>query len=88
MKNYALIENDIVTNIVIAEKTHPDLQIGIWVEAETMSIGDNYVDYLRQKSYAKEADPLYFKWQRGESTEQVWLDKINEIKVMYPRTVV
>jgi hypothetical protein len=38
----------------------------------------------RQAAYQSEADPLFFKWQRGESTEQAWLDKIAEIKARYP----
>jgi hypothetical protein len=39
---------------------------------------------LRRQAYQLEADPLFFKWQRGESTEQAWLDKIAEIRARYP----
>lgn len=39
---------------------------------------------MRQAAYQKESDPLYFKWQRGEATQQQWLDKIAEIKARYP----
>lgn len=39
---------------------------------------------LRQAAYATEADPLFFKWQRGTATEQEWLAKIDEIKARYP----
>ena len=35
-------------------------------------------------AYATEADPLYFGWQRGENTEQAWLDKVAEIRTRYP----
>jgi hypothetical protein len=35
---------------------------------------------LRQSAYQQESDPLFFKWRRGEATEQEWLDKIAEIK--------
>lgn len=38
----------------------------------------------RQQAYMKESDPLFFKWQRGEATEQEWLDKIQEIKNRFP----
>lgn len=38
----------------------------------------------RADAYAKEADPIFFKWQRSEATEQEWLDKIEEIKLRYP----
>ena len=38
----------------------------------------------RAAAYAQEADPLFFKYQRGEATEQEWLDKIEEIRARYP----
>ena len=38
----------------------------------------------RQAAYTQEADPLFFKYQRGEATEQEWLDKIEEIRARYP----
>ena len=38
----------------------------------------------RQAAYTQEADPLFFKYQRGEATEQEWLDKIEEIRERYP----
>ena len=38
----------------------------------------------RQAAYTQEADPLFFKYQRGEATEQEWLDKIEEIRRRYP----
>ena len=39
---------------------------------------------LRAESYRLESDPIFFQWQRGEKTEQEWLDKIDEIKVRFP----
>lgn len=39
----------------------------------------------RADAYRNESDPLFFKWQRGESTEQEWLNKVNEIKTRYPK---
>jgi hypothetical protein len=38
----------------------------------------------RAAAYQAEADPLYFKWQRGEATQAEWLAKIDEIKARYP----
>jgi len=38
----------------------------------------------RAATYRNEADPLFFKYQRSEATEQEWLDKIEEIKLRYP----
>lgn len=39
----------------------------------------------REESYRNESDPIFFKWQRGEATEQEWLDKVTEIKQRYPK---
>lgn len=39
----------------------------------------------RKAAYIAEADPLFFKYHRGEATEQEWLDKIAEIKARYPK---
>jgi hypothetical protein len=40
---------------------------------------------LRRAAYAAESDPIYFMWQRGEATQQQWLDKIAEIKARHPK---
>lgn len=37
----------------------------------------------RLDDYRNESDPLFFKWQRGEIEQQVWLDKVDEIKARY-----
>jgi len=39
---------------------------------------------LRRAAYTAEADPLFFKAQRGEATQADWLAKIAEIKARYP----
>jgi hypothetical protein len=39
----------------------------------------------RRAAYAIEADPLFFKAQRGESTLAEWQAKVAEIKARYPK---
>ena len=39
----------------------------------------------RKAAYIAEADPLFFKAQRGEATLQEWQDKVAEIKTQYPK---
>lgn len=39
----------------------------------------------RAAAYREESDPLFFKAQRGEATQQEWLDKIQEIKNRFPK---
>ena len=40
--------------------------------------------YNRRIFYVEEADPLFFKVQRGDIPESEWLDKIAEIKARFP----
>ena len=39
----------------------------------------------RRNAYVAEADPLFFKAQRGEATLQEWQDKVAEIKARFPK---
>lgn len=50
---------------------------------------------IREIRYRVEADPLFFKVQRGEIDNQIWLDKVAEIKAIaqevkakYPKELV
>ena len=39
----------------------------------------------RKAAYIAEADPLFFKSQRGEATAEEWQAKIAEIKARFPK---
>lgn len=44
------------------------------------------IENIRQEKlqrYRDEADPIFFKWQRGEATQQEWLNKVAEIQQQY-----
>ena len=49
------------------------------------AIAAEKADANRRADYIAEADPLFFKAQRGEVEQQVWLDKVAEIKARYPK---
>ncbi len=42
------------------------------------------IEALRRAAYQAEADPLFFKSQRGEATQADWLAKVAEIKARFP----
>lgn len=42
------------------------------------------VSAARQRAYQHEADPVFFKAQRGEATKEEWLAKVEEIKARIP----
>jgi hypothetical protein len=52
--------------------------------AESYDRAVEEVNNLRLQAYQKESDPLFFEFQRGESTEQAWKDKVAEIQARYP----
>lgn len=39
---------------------------------------------MRKAAFVAEADPIFFMAQRGEATQQQWLDKVAEIKARWP----
>jgi hypothetical protein len=94
----AIIENGIVINTIVGELPESipcDPSVGIgWAYNGTSFIAPvqplshaptkEQQEAARQASYQLEADPLFFKWQRGSATEQEWLDMIAEIKLRYP----
>jgi hypothetical protein len=42
------------------------------------------VERARQAAYRELSDPIYFQWQRGEVTEQAWLDAVQAVKEAHP----
>lgn len=42
------------------------------------------VEQQRLKAYESTSDPIYFEWQRGDATEQEWLDAVQAVKNQYP----
>ena len=39
----------------------------------------------RKAAYQAEADPLFFKWQAGETTQAEWQAKREEIRQRFPK---
>lgn len=75
--------NEIITSIDIFQDV-----IDKWNEPEviyepTPEEIEIIKEQMRLQAYRDEADPLYFKSQRGEIDKQVWLDKVAEIKLRY-----
>jgi hypothetical protein len=42
-------------------------------------------EQLRKAAYIAEADPLFFKAQRGEATMEEWQAKVAEIRNRFPK---
>lgn len=44
----------------------------------------NMIEFIRRDNYQRISDPLFFGWQRGDNTEQEWLDAVQAIKDAHP----
>ena len=42
------------------------------------------VENARRADYETQSDPLFFEWQRGDGTEQAWLDAVDAVKAAHP----
>jgi hypothetical protein len=69
--------NEVVETQVYREKTQAekDAEIQARLESNRQS---------RAYAYREEADPLFFKSERGEATREEWLAKVEEIRNRYP----
>jgi hypothetical protein len=56
-------------------------------QSKVAEIKNQAAEAARKAAYTDEADPLFFKAQRGEVEQQAWLDKVAEIKARYPKTL-
>lgn len=55
----------------------------LWSTVEA-AIQKETIDNLRREAYQVRADPLFFKLQRGEATQQEWQDEIAAIRAEFP----
>jgi hypothetical protein len=97
-KTFAIVENSKVVNVALSETALADnwiqsdeAQIGWDYDGSEFSPpppppppSKEEQQAKRAVAYRNEADPLFFQSQRGEATEQEWLDKIEEIRTRYP----
>jgi len=70
------------------EEGEPQLVDGTWTQVwnvtdKSQSEINEIKKSLRADAYRNESDPLFFKAQRGEISQQEWLDKVAEIKLRW-----
>lgn len=54
-----------------------------WAEVQAELLRKQVEDQ-RKAAYMAETDPLFFQYQRGDVTEQDWLDAVQAVKDRYP----
>jgi hypothetical protein len=80
------IESDgIVWTGVDPDRVYPDMA-PILAEYNKLMADEprKQVEAQRLAAYAKTSDPLFFQFQRGDATEQEWLDAVEAVKAQFP----
>jgi hypothetical protein len=76
---------EVITDAVTGKQTvrnFTQAEIAAWQAASIPS--DEQQKASRQVAYREEADPLFFKAQRGDGTLDEWKAKVDEIKARFP----
>ena len=94
---YAIVEAGVVTNVVLVDAPLADnwvetdqagpgwlYQDGQFTAPPPVVPTQAEQEAKRHAAYTAEADPLFFKWQAGEGTEEEWKAKRQEIRNRYP----
>jgi hypothetical protein len=82
------IEKPVITYKQNLIEGTPVNENGVWKQTWTITDKDSTeIEEIQTNSkaeaYRTESDPIFFKWQRGEATQQEWLDKVAEIKLRW-----
>ncbi len=51
------------------------------------SVTQEQINSFRAAAYREESDPLFFKYQRDETTKEEWLAKVAEIRARFPDVI-
>ena len=69
-----------MTEIIIRDLTPEEIAEREAWAAEEPARQRKVVEDTRRAQYQLVSDPLFFGWQRGDNTEQEWLDAVAKIK--------
>jgi hypothetical protein len=73
-----------MTEIIVRELTEEEIAEREAWAAEEPARQHKAVEDQRRAAYQTESDPLFFGWQRGDNTEQEWLDAVEAVKQAHP----
>ena len=82
---FAISNNDYSTLVWHSEGEPPakeDLDAA-WPQLEH-EIAHARVEAERKAAYERDADPVFFRWQRGDATEQDWKDAVDAVRAAHP----
>ena len=82
---WSLSGNDFSTLVWLSEGDAPSQEMldGAWPQVE-YDRAYAQVERERHAAYISDADPLFFKWQRGSGSEGAWRDAVQAVKDAHP----
>jgi len=84
MSNYIKLVNGVAVPMTEQEIAARQAEEVEWSATATERFNEEQKEN-RKAAYMTEADPLFFKWQAGEATQEEWQTKRNEIKARFPK---
>ena len=77
--------NKTIVNVVTGEVSVVEMTAEEIAQQEiVVEVTREFQEANRASAYRSEADPLFFKAQRGEATTDEWTAKVAEIKARFP----
>ena len=76
-----------MTDYIVKELTEQEIADREAYEAGAYQREYDAVTETRQQQYNKLSDPIFMQYQRGEATEQEWLDAVQAVKDANPYPV-
>lgn len=88
-QEWSITDNSYPSLIWLSDTPKPTLEeLQAQWEAVEFEIEVERVESLRKAAYREETDPIFFSYQRGEATEQEWLDAVQAVKEQYPYPII
>ena len=67
------------------DRTYPDpASIDAEYDRLIAELPHKQIEAARLAAYEQDSDPLYFKWQRGDGTQEEWLVAVAAVKAAHP----
>jgi len=81
---HKVVENDPIIEGEVYVQTWQVLPLTEQEKSDMIKKLGDEIKEKRRKAYQRYSDPLYFKWKRGDGTEQEYLNRIEAIKAQLP----
>jgi len=83
ISNGYLCDGDVYQTSVIGTVTESEVSDD-YMSPTQITTFNNDQSELRAAAYPVDSDPIFFQYQRGQKTQQDWLDAVDAVQAKYP----